>query len=93
MRKRGKNVLRLRERCCVKMKERIKIISDGRSAEVYVDGRRVPCTDMELHFSGHAGREPMITVDATWIKENENGIPMLNENRTDVFTEGIKINC
>ena len=47
------------------MKEKIKIISDGERAEVYIDGKKVMCTDMELHFSGHVGREPMITVDAT----------------------------
>ena len=92
MMKRGKNVLRYQERCCVNMKEKIKIISDGERAEVYVDGKKVPCTDMELHFSGHVGREPMITVDATWIKENENGKPMLNNSKTAILTEGIKIN-
>ena len=93
MRKREKNAWRYRERCCVRMKEKIKIISDGRSAEVYVDGKKVPCTDMELHFSGHVGREPMITVDATWIKKNENDTQMLNDDRTEILTEGIKINC
>ena len=36
MREKGKNVLRYRERCCVNMKEKIKIISDGERAEVYV---------------------------------------------------------
>ena len=77
----------------MRMEEKIKIISDGERAKVYIDGEKVLCTDMELHFSGHVGREPMITVDATWIKENENGIPMLNENGTEVLTEGIKINC
>ena len=75
------------------MKEKIKIISDGETAQVFIDEKKVLCTDMELHFSGHVGREPMITVDATWVKKNENGIPMLNESRTEILTEGIKINC
>ena len=75
------------------MKEKIKIISDGERAEVYIDGKKVPCTDMELHLSGHVGIEPMITVDATWIKRNENDNPMLNEDGTEILTEGIKINC
>ena len=44
------------------MKEKIKIISDGKTAQVFIDGKKVKCTDMELHFSGHVGREPMITV-------------------------------
>ena len=86
-------MLRYRERCCVCMKEKIKIISDGERAEVYIDGKKVPCTDMELHFSGHVGKEPMITVDATWIKRNENDNQMLNEDGTEILTEGIKINC
>ena len=34
------------------MEEKIKIISDGKIAEVYVDGKKVNCTDMELHFIG-----------------------------------------
>ena len=86
-------MLRYRERCCVCMKEKIKIISDGERAEVYIDGKKVPCTDMELHFSGHVGKEPMIKVDATWIKRNENDNQMLNEDGTEILTEGIKINC
>ena len=81
------------ERCCVRMKEKIKIISDGERAEVYIDGKEVPCVDIELHFSGNVGREPMITFDATWIKTNENDIPMLNEDKTEILTEGININC
>ena len=75
------------------MNERIKIISDGERAEVYIDGKQVRCTDMELHFSGHVGREPMITVDAQWHKEDENGNVILNNDKTEVLTEGIKINC
>ena len=75
------------------MNERIKIISDGERAEVYIDGKQVRCTDMELHFSGHVGREPMITVDAQWHKDDENGNVILNEDKTEVLTEGIKINC
>ena len=75
------------------MNERIKIISDGERAEVYIDGKQVRCTDMELHFSGHVGREPMITVDAQWHKEDENGNVILNNDKTEVLTDGIKINC
>ena len=81
------------ERCCVRMKEKIKIIFDGERAEVYIDGKKVLCTDMEFNFSGHVGREPMITFDATWIKTDENDNPMLNEDKTGILTEGIKINC
>ena len=75
------------------MKERVTIITDGEKAEVYIDGKNVRCTDTELHFSGHVGREPMITVDAQWYKEDENGNVILNEDKTEVLTEGIKINC
>lgn len=75
------------------MKERVKIITDGEKAEVYIDGKKVKCTDMELHFSGHVDSKPMITVDAQWYKEDENGNLILNDDKTEVLTEGIKINC
>ena len=75
------------------MNEKIKIISDGKTAQIFINGKKVRCTDIELHFTGHVNKNPMIKVDATWIKENENSIPMSNENRTEVLTEGIKINC
>lgn len=52
------------ERCCVWMKEKIKIISDGKTAQVFIDGKKVKCTDMELHFIGHVNEKPMITIDA-----------------------------
>lgn len=75
------------------MKEKIKIISDGETAEVYIDGKKVRCTDMELHFIGHVDMEPMITVDAQQHKTDENGNAILNEDKTAILTEGIKINC
>lgn len=75
------------------MKERVKIITDGEKAEVYIDGKKVRCTDMELHFIGHVNEKPMITVDAQWHKTDENGNLILNEDKTEVLTEGIKINC
>lgn len=68
------------------MEEKIKIISDGKIAEVYVDGKKVMCTDMELHFIGHSNQNPMITVDARWRKTTEDG-------KIGTSTEGIKINC
>ena len=75
------------------MKERVKIITDGEKAEVYIDGKKVSCTDMELHFSGHVGSQPMITVDAQWHKEDKDGNLVLNNDKTEVLTEEIKINC
>lgn len=75
------------------MKEKIKIISDGEKAEVYIDGKKVRCTDMELHFIGHVNKSPMIKVDARWNKTDENGNVILNEDKTAILTEGIKINC
>lgn len=74
-------------------KEKIKIISDGETAKLFIDGKKVPGKDVELHFSGHVGKEPMIVIDANWIKTDENNAPMLNEKKTEVLTEGIKINC
>nr|DAQ01226.1 MAG TPA: hypothetical protein [Caudoviricetes sp.] len=75
------------------MKEKIKIISDGKTAQVFIEGKKVSCTDMELHFSGHVGKKPMITVDAQWNKEDKDGNLVLNNDKTEVLTEGIKINC
>ena len=75
------------------MKERVKIITDGEKAEVYIDGKKVKCTDMELHFIGHVDSTPMIKVEAQWYKEDENGNVILNEDKTEVLTDGIKINC
>lgn len=76
-----------------RMNEKIKIISDGETAQVYIDGKKVSCTDMELHFIGHAKKRPMITVDAQWNKKDENGAFVLNDDKTGILTEGIKINC
>lgn len=75
------------------MEEKIKIISDGKIAEVYVDGKKVKCTDMELHFIGHSNQNPMIKVNARWHKTDENGNTILNEDKTAILTDGIKINC
>jgi hypothetical protein len=74
-------------------KPKIMITSDGKFAQVYIDGKKVRCTDMELRFIGHVNEKPMITVDAQWNKTDENGNVILNEDKTEVLTEGIKINC
>lgn len=75
------------------MNEKIKIISDGKTAKVFIDGKKVRCTDMELHFSGHSNQSPMIRVDARWHKTDKNGNTILNEDKTAILTDGIKINC
>lgn len=74
-------------------KEKIKIISDGKTAQIFIGGKKVKCTDMELHFIGHSKQSPMIKVDARWYKTDENGNIILNEDKTGTLTEGIKINC
>ena len=75
------------------MKEKIKIISDGETAQVFIEGEEVKCTDMELHFIGHADKKPMITIDARWVKLDENGDYKLDSDKIGILTEGIKINC
>ena len=75
------------------MNEKIKIISDGKTAQIFIDGKKVRCTDMELHFIGHSNQRPMIKVDARWRKTDENGNAILNESKTAILTDGIKINC
>lgn len=56
------------------MKEKIKIISDGKTAEVFIDGEKVKCTEIDLHFSGYTKQEQTIKVSATWTKLHINGI-------------------
>lgn len=73
--------------------EKIMIKSDGKTAQVFIDGEKVNCTDMELHFIGHVRENPMITIDAQWYKMDENGNMILNEDKTAILTESIKINC
>lgn len=73
--------------------EKIMIKSNGETAQVFIDGKKVNCTDMELHFIGHANQSPMIKVNARWHKTDENGNTILNEDKTAILTEGIKINC
>lgn len=75
------------------MNEKIKIISDGKTAQVSIDGKKVRCTDIELHFIAHTKQSPMIKVNAQWHKTDENGNVILNEDKTAILTEGIKINC
>ena len=48
---------------------------------------------MELHVSGHSNQRPMIKVNARWNKMDENGNAILNDDKTAILTEGIKINC
>ena len=73
--------------------EEIMIKSDGKTAQIFIDGKKVRCTDMELHFIGHVNKNPMIKVDVRWNKTDENGNIILNEDKTARLTEGIKINC
>lgn len=75
------------------MDEKIKIISDGELAEIYIDGKKVMCTDIELHFVGHVWQKPMIKLHAEWRKRDKDGNVMLNERQTGFLTEGIRINC
>lgn len=55
--------------------------------------QKVNCTDMELRFIGHSNQSPMIKVNARWNKTDEKGNAILNEDKTAILTEGIKINC
>lgn len=74
-------------------KTKIMIKSDGKTAQVFIDGKKVNCTDMELHFIGHSNQRPMIKVNARWHKTDEKGNAILNEDKTAILTDGIKINC
>lgn len=74
-----------------KIEEKVKIISDGKIADVYIDGKKVSCTD--IVFIGHAKDRPMITIDAVWRKTDEDGNAILTEDGLSFMTEGIKMNC
>lgn len=87
------NLLKIKNGLTGEMKEKIKIITDGETAQIYVDGKKVHGKDIELHFSAHVSKRPMITVNAIWNKTDENGNLVLNEDKTGIMTEGIRINC
>ena len=70
------------------VQEKIKIITDGECAEVYVDGKKVRCTDIDLEFHGHINEQPMIACNAMWHKVNECGNPIVKGNQ--ILTEGIR---
>lgn len=73
--------------------EEIIIKSDGKTAQVFIDGKKVSCTDIELHFIGHARGNPMIAIDVQWYKTDKNGNMILSDDKTTILTDGIKINC
>lgn len=53
------------------MKERVKIVTDGEKAEVYIDGEKVPCTDFD--FSADVYGVPRIKFRATVQKLDSKG--------------------
>lgn len=73
------------------MKERVKIITDGEKAEVYIDGKKVQCTDFD--FSADVYGVPRIKFRATVQKLDSEGKCILNDEMTQVLTEEFKINC
>lgn len=73
------------------MKERVKIVTDGEKAEVYIDGEKVPCTDFD--FSADVYGVPRIKFRATVQKIDSEGKCILNDEMTKVLTEEFKINC
>lgn len=73
------------------MKERVKIVTDGEKAEVYIDGEKVLCTDFD--FSADVYGVPRIKFRATVQKLDSEGKCILNDEMTKVLTEEFKINC
>lgn len=48
------------------------------------------CTD--IYIDCHVAKTPMVGISATWLKYNEDGTPMMNEDETALQTEGLRIN-
>lgn len=72
------------------MKEKIKIISDGETAEIYINGKKVRCS--YIQFIGNARKRPMVRAKAEWYDENEHGKLLMNEQGTEIRTKSLKIN-
>ena len=73
------------------MKERVKIITDGEKAEVYIDGKKVQCTDFDFYADVYD--VPRIKFRATVQKLDREGKCILNDEMTKVLTEEFRINC
>lgn len=72
------------------IEDKVKFISDGRGAMLYINGEKVRCTDVCIDC--HVARTPMVGISATWLKYNEDGTPMMNEDETALQTEELRIN-
>jgi hypothetical protein len=72
------------------IEDKVKFISDGIGAMLYINGEKVRCTD--IYIDCHVAKTPMVGISATWLKYNEDGTPMMNEDETALQTEGLRIN-
>lgn len=68
-------------------KPKIMIISDGETVQVFIDGKKVKCKDMKLHFIGHVDKKTMITIDTQWVKLDENGDYKLDSDKIGILTD------
>lgn len=73
------------------MKERVKIITDGEKEEVYIDCKKVQCTDFDFYADVYD--VPRIKFRATVQKLDSEGKCILNDEMTKVLTEEFRINC
>lgn len=64
---------------------RIKIESDGNTATIYIDGEKVKGKMVDLHFHGDVDDGIHIAWDYEIIKEDENGMPLVENN--EIVTE------
>lgn len=72
------------------IEDKVKFISDGRGAMLYINGEKVRSTDVCIDC--HVTKTPMVRISATWLKHSEDGIPMMNEDKTEIRREELKIN-
>lgn len=73
------------------MKEKIKIITDGDLMEVWIDGKKVPATDVHIDAMARPGMKNKISAYVTWNKTDENGEFVLDDDKIGLKTEGLRI--
>ena len=62
------------------MEHEIKIVTDGETAKVWLDGKKIRCDYLDIRASAE-NQKPYIRAEICWQKENSNGLPYAIANR------------
>lgn len=73
------------------MRKKIKIISDGKNAKLFINGKKVLCKDLKFQFVGNADCKPMIKFYAKWLKQDKERKFVLNCDKTEILTDELKL--